>query len=241
MQLFYAPELDPDAGSYVFSEEESKHCVRVLRLGAGDSLHLTDGRGTMCRAEIVEASPKHCRVVIRERWPEFEKRGYELVMAVAPTKNTDRFEWFVEKATEIGVDRIVPLLTDHCERRTLKTDRLEKVVTSAVKQSLKAYHPVVEPLTPLREWVARPFDGVKLIAHCEKDMPRRFIGQLISPGSRVTVLIGPEGDFSPEEIGLARQHGFADISLGRSRLRTETAAVAAVAAVAFVNESYPKN
>ena len=165
MQLFYAPELDPDAGSYVFSEEESKHCVRVLRLGAGDSLHLTDGRGTMCRAEIVEASPKHCRVVIRERWPEFEKRGYELVMAVAPTKNTDRFEWFAEKATEIGVDRIVPLLTDHCERRTLKTDRLEKVVTSAVKQSLKAYHPVVEPLTPLREWVARPFDGVKLIAH----------------------------------------------------------------------------
>ena len=162
-------------------------------------------------------------------------------MAVAPTKNTDRFEWFAEKATEIGVDRIVPLLTDHCERRTLKTDRLEKVVTSAVKQSLKAYHPVVEPLTPLREWVARPFDGVKLIAHCEKDMPRRFIGQLISPGSRVTVLIGPEGDFSPEEIGLARQHGFADISFGRSRLRTETAAVAAVAAVAFVNESYPKN
>ena len=152
MQLFYAPELDPDAGSYVFSEEESKHCVRVLRLGAGDSLHLTDGRGTMCRAEIVEASPKHCRVVIRERWPEFEKRGYELVMAVAPTKNTDRFEWFAEKATEIGVDRIVPLLTDHCERRTLKTDRLEKVVTSAVKQSLKAYHPVVEPLTPLRRY-----------------------------------------------------------------------------------------
>ena len=152
MQLFYAPELDPDAGSYVFSEEESKHCVRVLRLGAGDSLHLTDGRGMMCRAEIVEASPKHCRVVIRERWPEFEKRGYELVMAVAPTKNTDRFEWFAEKATEIGVDRIVPLLTDHCERRTLKTDRLEKVVTSAVKQSLKAYHPVVEPLTPLRRY-----------------------------------------------------------------------------------------
>ena len=182
--------------------------------------------------------------MIRERWPEFEKRGYELVMAVAPTKNTDRFEWFAEKATEIGVDRIVPLLTDHCERRTLKTDRLEKVVTSAVKQSLKAYHPVVEPLTPLRRYYGDSrirTDGVKLIAHCEKDMPRRFIGQLISPGSRVTVLIGPEGDFSPEEIGLARQHGFADISLGRSRLRTETAAVAAVAAVAFVNESYPKN
>lgn len=167
MQLFYAPELDPDAGSYVFSEEESKHCVRVLRLGAGDSLHLTDGRGTMCRAEIVEASPKHCRVVIRERWPEFEKRGYELVMAVAPTKNTDRFEWFAEKATEIGVDRIVPLLTDHCERRTLKTDRLEKVVTSAVKQSLKAYHPVVEPLTPLREW------GRTAVRRGEADRPLR--------------------------------------------------------------------
>ena len=155
MQLFYAPELDPDTGSYVFSEEESKHCVRVLRLGAGDSLHLTDGRGTMCRAEIVEASPKHCRVVIRERWPEFEKRGYELVMAVAPTKNTDRFEWFAEKATEIGVDRITPVLTDRCERRTLRIDRILRVVTGAMKQSLKAYLPRVDSPMPLREQIGR--------------------------------------------------------------------------------------
>ena len=130
MQLFYAPELDPDAGSYVFSEEESKHCVRVLRLGAGDSLHLTDGRGTMCRAEIADDSPRGCRLEILGCEQGFGQRPYSLHLAVAPTKNVDRYEWFAEKATEIGVDRIVPLLTDHCERRTLKTDRLEKVVSS---------------------------------------------------------------------------------------------------------------
>ncbi len=241
MQLFYAPRLDPQASHYVFPEDESRHCVMVLRLGMGDLLHLTDGRGMMCLARIIDATPRHCRVEILDRQAEFEKRNYELVMAVAPTKNADRFEWFAEKATEIGVDRIVPLQTDHCVRRTLKIDRLEKVVTSAIKQSLKAYLPVIDPLTPLREWIVQPFDGVKLIAHCKQDVPRRFIGDLISPRSCVMVLIGPEGDFSPEEIGLARQYGFVDVSLGHSRLRTETAAVMAAAAVAFVNESCPKS
>lgn len=241
MQLFYAPDLDTDTGTYLFTEEESKHCVRVLRLTEGDSLHLTDGRGLLCRAEIVEASPKHCRVEIRERWSEYGRRSYELVMAVAPTKNSDRFEWFVEKATEIGVDRIVPLLTDRCERRVLKTDRLEKVATSAMKQSLKAYHPMIDALTPFRELVAQPFGGVKLIAHCEEDMPRQYIGKLVPAASRTMVLIGPEGDFSPEEIALAHHYGFENVSLGHSRLRTETAAVTTVADVAFINESTLNN
>ena len=235
MQLFYAPELDPDAGSYVFSEEESKHCVRVLRLGAGDSLHLTDGRGTMCRAEIVEASPKHCRVVIRERWPEFEKRGYELVMAVAPTKNTDRFEWFAEKATEIGVDRITPVLTDRCERRTLRIDRILRVVTGAMKQSLKAYLPRVDSPMPLRELLELPCAGSRLIAHCEESGNRTPLGETFGPREQVLILIGPEGDFSSDEIRSALDSGFRAVSLGRSRLRTETAGVVAAHSVAFVN------
>ena len=235
MQLFYAPELDPDAGSYVFSEEESKHCVRVLRLGAGDSLHLTDGRGTMCRAEIVEASPKHCRVVIRERWPEFEKRGYELVMAVAPTKNTDRFEWFAEKATEIGVDRITPVLTDRCERRTLRIDRILRVVTGAMKQSLKAYLPRVDSPMPLRELLELPCAGSRRTAHCEESGNRTPLGEAFGPREQVLILIGPEGDFSSDEIRSALDSGFRAVSLGRSRLRTETAGVVAAHSVAFVN------
>lgn len=236
MQLFYAPDLDFQQGTYTFDQEESKHCVRVLRLISGSPLCLTDGRGTMVWAQVEDASPKRCRVRLCERAGEFEKRGYELWMGVAPTKNMDRLEWFVEKATEIGVDRITPLLTDHSERKVVKSDRLTKVATSAMKQSLKAYHPHIDELTPFKEWVSQPFDGVRLIAHCEKDQPRRLLKELLRPGERVMVLIGPEGDFSPEEITFAREHGFVDLSLGRSRLRTETAAVVAVHSVSFINE-----
>lgn len=139
MQLFYAPDIDFSSDSYTLSEEESRHCVRVLRLRVGDSLYVTDGNGTLCRAEIAAISPKNCTLSLRERTDAFEKRNYRLCVAIAPTKNTDRLEWFVEKATEIGIDRIVPLLTEHGERRVLKTDRLMRVATGAVKQSLKAY------------------------------------------------------------------------------------------------------
>ena len=146
MQLFYAPDVDFSTGRYLLSGEESRHCARVLRLRSGDFVHITDGRGTLCRAEIVSVSPHGCELSLGERTENFEKRSYFLQVAVAPTKNMDRLEWFVEKATEIGIDRITPLLTDHCERRTVKTDRLIRVVTGAVKQSLKAWHPQVDEL-----------------------------------------------------------------------------------------------
>ena len=171
-----------------------------------------------------------------ERIENFEKRGYFLQVAVAPTKNKDRLEWFAEKATEIGIDRITPLLTDHCERRTVKTDRLIRVVTGAVKQSLKAWHPQVDELTPFRELIGQPFDGKKLIAHCEADAGKILLRDCVRRGENVLVLIGPEGDFSKEEIALAYRNGFVPVSLGNSRLRTETAAVVATHSVAFLNE-----
>ena len=236
MQLFYAPDLHEDAESYALSDEESRHCVRVLRLRAGDPLWLTDGRGTLYVARIEQADPHGCLLHIEQRTPHFEQRPYYLQMAVAPTKNTDRYEWFAEKSTEIGIDRLTPLLTEHCERRTLRTDRIERVVVGAVKQSQKSYIPRIDPLTPFTELIGTPFDGVKLIAHCADDTRRISLHEAVRAGDRVLILIGPEGDFSTEEVERAVACGFRPVSLGRSRLRTETAAVVATHSVAFINE-----
>ena len=233
MQLFYSPDITPPL--YTLSEEESGHCVRVLRLKEGDSLHITDGKGTLYRAEVEDAHPKRCTIRIVEEHHEWEKRPYSLTIAVAPTKNIDRIEWFVEKATECGIDRIVPILCDHSERKVIKGERLEKIAISAMKQSLKAYLPQIAPLTPIRTLLEEPFDGVRLIAHCEEDMERIFMGELIDKGDNVMVLIGPEGDFSKEEIEAARKAGFREVTLGKERLRTETAALAAAMFTAFVN------
>ena len=233
MQLFYSPDITPPL--YTLSEEESGHCVRVLRLKEGDSLHITDGKGTLYRAEVEDAHPKRCTIRIVEEHHEWEKRPYSLTIAVAPTKNIDRIEWFVEKATECGIDRIIPILCDHSERKVIKGERLEKIAISAMKQSLKAYLPTIAPLTPIRTLLEEPFDGVRLIAHCEEDMERIFMGELIDKGDNVMVLIGPEGDFSKEEIEAARKAGFREVTLGKERLRTETAALAAAMFTAFVN------
>lgn len=236
MQLFYTPDITPPL--HTLSEEESKHAVRVLRLTQGDMLSLTDGRGNMYRARVVDANPKRCSVEIIESIPEYEKRGYELVMAVAPTKNVERFEWFLEKATEIGIDRILPVECRHSERRNLKHDRCQKVITSAVKQSLKAYHPHLDELTALRKVIEMPFDGIKLIAHCDQIEAQspKHISDYVNKGDKVLILIGPEGDFSQEEITFALGMGFLPISLGRSRLRTETAALVSVMSVALINQ-----
>lgn len=236
MQLFYAPDLEPPV--HTLDEEESKHCIRVLRLGRGDSLHLTDGRGNLYRAEITEADPRRCTVRIVETQPEFEKMPYRLVMAVAPTKNSDRYEWFLEKATEVGVTEILPLETAHSERRSFKPQRGEKVITAAMKQSLKAYRPLLRPLTPLREAVAEPFEGRSFIAHCDPARSadgKAFLARTLHAGESARIFIGPEGDFSPEEIDFALAHGFEEITLGPQRLRTETAAVVATVMAATVN------
>lgn len=234
MQLFYTPDIQ--GIRYTLPEEESKHCVRVLRLGEGDTVHLTDGRGALHTARIVSASPKRCEVEIAETAQEYGKRPYSLTLAVAPTKNNDRFEWFLEKATEIGIDRIIPLECDRSERRVYKTERGNKVIESAMKQSLKAYHPRLDEVTRFAEVVKFPFDGDRFIAHCEPGAEKQLLRDLVKKGRDVLILIGPEGDFSPEEIRSAKANGFREISLGASRLRTETAALAACHTVALLNE-----
>ena len=235
MQLFYAPEIS--LPRYTLSEEESKHCVRVLRMTVGDELHLTDGKGNMYRCKVVNDNVKRCEVEVVETTLEYERMSYGLTMCVAPTKIIDRFEWFLEKATEIGISEVYPLECDHSERRQIKHDREEKVITAAVKQSLKAYHPVLHDMTSVRDVITMDFEGEKFIAHCDSSFGERpYLGNLVKKGANTLILIGPEGDFSKEEINFALQNGFKAISLGRERLRTETAAVVATTVVATINK-----
>ena len=203
----------------------------------GDDLHITDGKGNMHRCKVVDNNVKRCVVEVVESQAEYQKMDYELTVAIAPTKIIDRFEWFLEKSTEVGISEIYPIECDHSERRQLKLDREQKVVTSAVKQSLKAYHPVLHPLTSVRDVIAMPFEGAKFIAHCNSELgEREYLGRLIKKGEKTLILIGPEGDFSPEEINFALQNGFKAISLGKERLRTETAAVVATVVTATINK-----
>ncbi len=233
MQLFYAQDIT--LPEYTLSEEESRHCEKVLRLGVGDTLHLTDGRGTLYTARIASTG-RRCVVAIESQIDNFEQRSYHLTMAVAPTKNIDRYEWFAEKATEVGVDCIIPLECDHSERRVVKNERLDKIVVSAMKQSLKAYKPCVEQMTRFKQLLELPFEGKRLIAHCEDSEHKKALREVVSSGENVMLLIGPEGDFSSAEIEAARAAGFIEVSLGDMRLRTETAALAGVMYVSFINQ-----
>lgn len=236
MQLFYAPDIMPPL--YALGEEESKHCVRVLRLRRGGRIHITDGRGNLFCCEITDDDPKRCTVRIVSVEEEFEKMPYALTLAVAPTKSPDRFEWLLEKATEVGVTEFLPLDTAHSERHVFKPARGEKVITAALKQSLKAYRPALLPLTPFREAVLRPFEGRRFIAHCapaRSPEGKVYLPDALHPGEAAAVFIGPEGDFSPEEIDFALARGFEEITLGTQRLRTETAALAAAVMAAVVN------
>ena len=235
MQLFYAPDIMPPL--YALGEEESKHCVRVLRLRRGGRIHITDGRGNLFCCEITDDDPKRCTVRIVSVEEEFEKMPYALTLAVAPTKSPDRFEWLLEKATEVGVTEFLPLDTAHSERHVFKPARGEKVITAALKQSLKAYRPALLPLTPFREAVLRPFEGRRFIAHCapaRSPEGKVYLPDALHPGETAAVFIGPEGDFSPEEIDFALARGFEEITLGTQRLRTETAALAAAVMASVV-------
>lgn len=235
MQLFYAPEIT--LPTYTLSEEESKHCIRVLRLTKGEELHLTDGRGNLYHATITDDHPKRCTVTIHHTESPFEPLPYHLTMAVAPTKNNDRYEWFAEKACEMGFDELSPVIGDHSERRVLKTARVEKILVSAAKQSLKAAFPSVNEPVSVKEFIAEHAsdNALKLIAYCFEDdsAPRRSIKEVLQgyEGIEIIVMIGPEGDFSREEAELALKAGFIPVHLGASRLRTETAALTAAAAV----------
>lgn len=234
MHLFYTPDIDPSYKQYILSEEESKHAIRVLRLETDSKVQLIDGRGGLYEALIADAHPKRTILNITSVITGFDKRNHYLHIAVAPTKNIERLEWFLEKATEIGIDEISLLITQRSERKEARVDRLNKIITAAIKQSLKAYHPVLnEPLT-LNQLLDKPFDGQKFIAHCEPG-EKHELKDVLHLQNRCLILIGPEGDFSPAEIDRALQNGFKAITLGTSRLRTETAALEACFEVNFLN------
>ncbi|MDQ8006363.1 MAG: 16S rRNA (uracil(1498)-N(3))-methyltransferase [Pedobacter sp.] len=233
MYLFYTPDIT--SNSYTLNEEESNHCNKVLRLKQGDKVHLIDGVGGLYTAEISEVTKKAVHLIVIEKQSEFGKRNHHLHIAIAPTKNNDRLEWFLEKATEIGIDEITPIICERSERKIVKEERLEKVVTSAVKQSLTAYHPKINTAISFKDFIKQSKADDKLIAHCIDEDDRKAISQLIKPHQRYLILIGPEGDFTPKEIELALQNGFKPVTLGNTRLRTETAGLAACFEVNYTN------
>jgi len=232
MQIFYTPDI---AVNTELPDEEGQHAIRVLRLNEGAEILLTDGKGTFYKAAIAVANAKHCRVDILEQWSPGKLWGFTLHIAVAPTKNMDRLEWFAEKATEIGIDAITCLNCRYSERKEVKPARIEKILVSAMKQSQKATLPVLTGMTDFKTFVSQPFDGRKFIAHCNEG-EKPLIKQIYNQGESALVLIGPEGDFSPEEVALALHNGFEPISLGESRLRTETAALVACHTLHVLNQ-----
>ena len=233
MDIFFKENLQDTINS--LNEEESKHCSRVLRLLEGDIIHLIDGKGTFCMAVIRKSTSRECVYEITNRIIDYGKRDFELSIAIAPTKNIERFEWFLEKATEIGIDQITPLICRYSERKEIKPERLEKVIVSAMKQSQKAFLPKLNPITKFTDFLNNPFDGGKFIAHCIKG-EKMQLKDLISKGENSLICIGPEGDFSPEEVEKAKEKGFIPVSLGDSRLRTETAGIVACHTINLINQ-----
>lgn len=229
MHLFYCPDI---ATSLTLSEEESHHCVKVLRLVEGDEIDVVDGNGTWHHARITMAHQKRCAVEIMHsedcapHWP------HKIVVGIAPTKNIDRIEWMIEKTTEMGIDRIIPLQCRYSERKEVKPERLRKILVSAMKQSLKATLPVLDAMTPVMQVIKMPWEGKRYICYCDMTLPReqrKNFAREYDITQDALILIGPEGDFSSEEVAAALDAGFIPVTLGDSRLRTETAAVQAVA------------
>jgi 16S rRNA (uracil1498-N3)-methyltransferase len=231
MAIFYVPNLISES---ILPEEESMHAIKVLRLQAGSEIELVDGVGGYYKARITSAHHKRCGFELVESIQNYGKRNFKLHIAIAPTKNMDRLEWFVEKATEIGVDSITCIICKHSERKVVKKERLEKIIVSAAKQSKKAYFPVLNELVSFDGFLKTYNAEQKFIAHCYED-DKRVLQDELSRNSDVLILIGPEGDFSKDEIENALSSGFVPVSLGESRLRTETAGVVVACTVAFKN------
>lgn len=235
MQLFFNPNISASDTKIVFSKDESRHITKVLRKKENDLLHITNGLGIIFEVKLSNVTPKQCLASILKA-NEHPPLPYRLHMVVAPTKLNDRFEWFLEKATEIGVTDITPVLCEHSERRHIKPERFERILQSAMKQSLKAWMPKLHPIVSFRAFVQKENSSeIKCIAHCETS-EKESLKHLVQPGQSVCILIGPEGDFSSEEINEAIKKQFLPIHLGKSRLRTETAAIVACQSISFINE-----
>jgi len=234
MQLFYNPAIGEASNSFVFDKEESKHIVKVLRKKEGDILHVTNGLGFLFTTEITLASDSKCLVSILS-FEKKEKAKFHLHLAVAPTKMNDRFEWFLEKATEIGIQEITPIICDHSERKVINLDRFQKIIESAMKQSLQCYLPKLNSAISFKEFIKRENKEQCFIAHCEETAKKSLKKELI-PNQDTIILIGPEGDFSVHEIEIALSKNYIPVTLGITRLRTETAALVACHTVILLNE-----
>ena len=233
MIQFYSPNI---AEELVLPESDSRHAVRVLRMKEGDELQVIDGKGNVYTCRLVDAHSKHAGVEILDSYPQPLPWSQQLAVAVAPTKHLDRMEWLVEKMTEIGVNRIIPLLTDRGGRREIKVERLEKIAVAAMKQSLKATRPVIEPMTPLHSLITMMPDSQKFVAYCDPEIPRVNLARSYQPGLDTLILIGPEGDFTPAEIRATLDAGFKPVTLGDNRLRTETAALFALSTCHVIDQ-----
>ncbi len=233
MIQFFAPDITTN---HTLPESESHHCVKVLRSQPGDEIEVIDGKGYRHRCRLLDAHAKHAVVEIVESIAVPLPWNYQLTIGVAPTKHLDRMEWLTEKLVEVGVNRITPLLGDRSERRELKVERISKIAVSAMKQSLKAVMPQVDELTPIHRVIQQTTSEQRFICYCDRNIQRRDLCKEIRPGSDVTILIGPEGDFSQREVELALANGFIPVTLGDNRLRTETAALYAASTVHIVNQ-----
>jgi 16S rRNA (uracil1498-N3)-methyltransferase len=238
MHLFYIEDtawIDYQSGHILLQGDEAFHAFKVLRMKVGDESNATDGEGNWFTTSVVEIGKKQCLLKITAHFANREKRSYRIHLAVAPTKNISRFEWFLEKATEMGIDEITPIITAHSERREIKIERSNKIITAAVKQSLKAYHPKLNEAVKFKDFLAQPNEAQKFIAHLINE-DQLGLKQAYDKHRDVCILIGPEGDFSAEEIEQAQKAGFVAVQMGKARLRTETAAVVAVNTIHFVND-----
>jgi 16S rRNA (uracil1498-N3)-methyltransferase len=233
MLLFYTSDIS--GSTHVLDEQESKHVTRVLRLKRGDMVHLTDGNGNIYESEISNDSNKRCELTIVNVIQGFGKRRVPVHIAIAPTKNINRFEWFLEKSTELGIDQITPIFCERSERTMIKPDRLKKVMVAAMKQSLKAYLPVLNPAVRFEKFLASMDAEQKFIAYIDDSIADHLKDKAVKHRGAI-VLVGPEGDFSPGELKLALENGYIPISLGKNRLRTETAGIAACHILNLVND-----
>lgn len=234
MQLFYDATINEKLNSFIFDKEESKHIIKVLRKKENDILFVTNGLGYLFKTEIILASDSKCTVRILS-FEKASKTNYHLHLAVAPTKMNDRYEWFLEKATEIGISEITPIICDHSERKVVKTDRFDKIILAAMKQSNQLFLPKLNEPIALKDFLKKDLNGTKYIAHCE-ETSKKTLKESIKPSTDIVILIGPEGDFSEKEIKLSLESNYNPVSLGNTRLRTETAAIVACHSVAFINE-----
>lgn len=234
MQIFYAPDIRDNI--HCLDEAESRHCIKVLRMRTGDVVQLVDGKGNLCEGYISKPDLHKCEITVNKILRDFEKRDYKLHIAISPLKNHDRFEWFIEKSVEAGIDEITPLICRNTEKPGIRVDRINSIIISAMKQSLKAYRPKLNPPALFNDFICGEYNCKKMIAHCRRNISRSGINTDYGKGEDALILIGPEGDFTEQEVITAVERGFRSVHIGISRLRTETAGIAACLAVYFVNQ-----